>query len=239
MKTIKNITVTLLALAALQGAVAQADTPSTHGMLVFGNQTTYASHLPMFHQPHDYQAIFQIELFPLPRARTLAEFDTAGNYEAALGSDRHDYFSIEPQRMDLTKVLDGSITQFKVKLYAGHFERGGQLLGETRVTITKILLGQKLDGDQEAKTHEDYLVFGQEDEVYAAHLIKERPNFDAIVKLEAMEENAELPPVLSMLKANPVTKAYTVPQVGDSLTQGRAHALKIESILYLEEGELE
>lgn len=28
---------------------------SVHGMLIFGKEKIYASHLPMFHPPHDYQ----------------------------------------------------------------------------------------------------------------------------------------------------------------------------------------
>jgi hypothetical protein len=240
MKVLKTIAFTL----ALQGSLAQADMPSTHGMLVFGKKTTYASHLPMFHQPHDYQAIFQIDVLPAPRARTNEEHATASAYEAAQNNlnDEQPYFSIEPARMDLTKVLDGTITTFKAKLYKGHFERGGQLLGNTRVTVNKILIGAKLDGEQEPGTIEKYLVFGDKDEAYAAHVILERPSFDAIVKLEIPEntgDDFELPAQLGMPKANPVTKEYTVPTEGTVLIQGRAHALKIESILYLEEAELE
>ena len=53
----------LLITALLGGAFnAQADRPSVHGMLLFGKENLYASHLPMFHAPHDYQVIFKLNL---------------------------------------------------------------------------------------------------------------------------------------------------------------------------------
>ena len=46
----------------VSGSMANADVPTTHGMLLFGNETVYASHLPMFHSPHDYQLILELDL---------------------------------------------------------------------------------------------------------------------------------------------------------------------------------
>lgn len=37
------------------------DKPNTHGMLLMGMEIVYAEHLPMFHQPHDYQIILELE----------------------------------------------------------------------------------------------------------------------------------------------------------------------------------
>ena len=43
-------------------------------MLVFGTEKVYFSHLPMFHAPHDYQAVIEVEL---PEAtKTLMEIAT-------------------------------------------------------------------------------------------------------------------------------------------------------------------
>jgi hypothetical protein len=39
-----------------------ADTPATHGMLLFGTKDIWLSHLPMFHKPHDYQVIMSVTL---------------------------------------------------------------------------------------------------------------------------------------------------------------------------------
>src|SRR5438128_933955 len=49
--------------AGLTPALA-ADPPATHGMLLFGKSKIYVSHLPMFHSPHDYQMLAELELPP-------------------------------------------------------------------------------------------------------------------------------------------------------------------------------
>ena len=36
--------------------------PAVHGMLIVGTSNVFLSHLPMFHAPHDYQAIFEVTL---------------------------------------------------------------------------------------------------------------------------------------------------------------------------------
>ena len=41
---------------------ASEDKPATHGMLIFGTNKIYASHLPMFHSPHNYQVILELDL---------------------------------------------------------------------------------------------------------------------------------------------------------------------------------
>ena len=39
-----------------------ADRPSIHGMLLFGRDRLYLSHLPMARPPHNYQLVFQATL---------------------------------------------------------------------------------------------------------------------------------------------------------------------------------
>ncbi len=38
--------------------------PGFHGMVLVGQRRAYLSHLPMFHSPHDYQAVFEVSLGP-------------------------------------------------------------------------------------------------------------------------------------------------------------------------------
>ncbi len=37
---------------------------ATHGMLVFGEQPIYVSHLPMFHPPHNFQVLAEVGFAP-------------------------------------------------------------------------------------------------------------------------------------------------------------------------------
>jgi hypothetical protein len=36
--------------------------PGFHGMVLVGRRSAYLSHLPMFHSPQDYQAVFEVSL---------------------------------------------------------------------------------------------------------------------------------------------------------------------------------
>src|SRR5258708_2218861 len=97
----KTITLILAASALLAGTLAQSDPPATHGMLLFGNQVTYASHLPMFHAPHDYQVIMKLSLESLPHSQTLVSYEK-------LKANGVTFFTLEPQKVDLTQVINGT-----------------------------------------------------------------------------------------------------------------------------------
>ncbi|MGE3975774.1 MAG: hypothetical protein AB7F59_14710 [Bdellovibrionales bacterium] len=90
-------------------------------------------------------------------------------------------FTLAPQPMDLTKVINGEIQEFPADLYEGHFEKDGQKLGQVVVHIAKVLFSQKLN--PYAKVANEYLLFGEYDEYYAAHIIGRKPNYDAIFQV--------------------------------------------------------
>ena len=51
--------------------------------------------------------------------------DVALTYQA-LKEKGETLFTIAPETMDLTKVMNSTIPQFKAELFQGHFERGGK-----------------------------------------------------------------------------------------------------------------
>lgn len=142
---------------------AQADVPSVHGMLMFGDKKLYASHLPMFHAPHDYQLILEISV-------NSSVPNSAAQY------------TLEPQIMDLSKVISGEITSFQAHLYEGHFEKGGINLGSIQVNVEKIIYSKKLDANEKS-SRAKYILFGGEGEYFAAHVIQGQPSFDQIVEI--------------------------------------------------------
>lgn len=172
--------ITYLLASLIWGAVSHADMPSTHGMVVFGNKTIYASHLPMFHKPHDYQVILKVDFKNIESSQVVEAYEAqkdGGNQQ----------FTLKPGMMDLTEVIDGKITSFPAQLFKGHFEKGGVNLGPVTVQIEKIVMSKKLD-PQESKNGE-YLVFGESGEYFAAHLIKGLPSFDAILKVKQISHS--------------------------------------------------
>src|SRR4051812_34539811 len=102
MKFLMSLFVSLL----LAQNPARADAPAVHGMLVFGGQAgTYASHLPMFHPPHDRQLVLKISLEEVPGSNTLKAYELARSQGKTL-------FTIEPQTMDLEAIATGSKAEF-------------------------------------------------------------------------------------------------------------------------------
>lgn len=166
----------LIVLTATEPAPARADATGIHGMVLFGDSQAYASHLPMFHAPHDRQLILKVSLKPLPGSHGHASYARA----KAGGTT---YFTLEPRIMDLEKIASGAKTEFVASVYAGHFERGGHNLGDLKVIVEKVVLSKKLDASAPIHQTEKYFVFGEAGNYFAAHLIASKPSFDAIFEV--------------------------------------------------------
>jgi hypothetical protein len=178
----KNWIVTALALLASPWALS--DVPATHGMLLFGNEVTYASHLPMFHSPHDYQVIARISLDDVPGSHALKTYE-------ALKKKGVTFFTIVPEKADLTQVIGGIRTTLLASIYQGDFENHGKNLGPVHMHVDEVLYSARLTGRLPTKAltgsaennQENYLVFGENGEYYSAHLIQGKPSFDQIAEV--------------------------------------------------------
>ena len=109
------------ALAAQASDVSKAPSYGAHGMAVFGGSGgVLASHLAMFHAPHDYQVLLQIQL---------ADPALEGALRAQLQAEPK-LWSIDPEKFPLTDLWQAKQPrkQFRADLYQGHFERGGKLV---------------------------------------------------------------------------------------------------------------
>lgn len=149
------------------------DPKGFHGMLFFGQgDTFYISHLPMFHRPHDYQAIVEVRLKPEAKAK----------YQAALKSNGG-YFTFAP---DGNFVLPEVVTQKKPiqgTLVQGHFERGGSELLGTELELVRVVFYKKISENDKKPPKEKYIIFGNGEEYFMAHEVFERPNVDEIIPL--------------------------------------------------------
>ena len=96
-------------------------TMGVHGMLLFGEDALYLSHLPMFQSPHNFQVILE------------AGFDDAA--AQVLRADRETsgqdlYYTFEPAKFHITELDPGgdgpARSSIEGTIYRGHFERGGQ-----------------------------------------------------------------------------------------------------------------
>lgn len=228
----------MLMLALTWSSGSRADQPSVHGMLLFGDKVTYASHLPMFHAPHDYQVILKLSLN-----------DTA--YDAAKKSSK-EIFTLVPEAMDLTKIISGEMKSFKADIYQGHFEKGGTKIGPVKVLVEDVVFAKKLDS-QMTGLENKYLLFGEANEYFAAHLIYGKPNFDAILSVSQPYKIFAIEHCRTRVCAEPIFdkvpvglpqivaasyRTVKVPAVGQTLGMFKGVMADVQKIIYVEEDEL-
>ncbi|ASK29372.1 hypothetical protein CEY12_04330 [Chryseobacterium sp. T16E-39] len=159
------------------------DHPGIHGMVLLGDDTQYASHLPLFYSPHDYQVILKIKLDEL----------SAVTYQKdKLAHPENKLYTIEPEKFVLPGIIN-DIKTFKTNIYRGHFERGGELIiKDAQVEITKVLYFHKLNKDKSEGNPCDYIVFGDQKEQFLAHQILNRPDFDELSKIDINNKKVAL-----------------------------------------------
>lgn len=171
-------------------AKPSSEQPNFHAMLLFGEETAYLSHLPMFMSPHNYQAFFEVTL-------TKAGSDPFADYR----KDREDtgtrMYSFAPTGPDfvLTDLLSLNaapprLTSFMGTIWRGHFEEGhfepkGQPIIEgVRAQVTRSLHFQKLDMSAKTGALLEYWLLGKEKELYMAHVLTGPPDFDQVIRVE-------------------------------------------------------
>jgi len=185
-------------LLALLPGIALTDPAAVHGMLLLGGDKIYVSHLPMFHPPHDYQAILEVAL--QPEAKRLFLADQAAHPEQRI-------YTLVPERFVLPEMVQHP-RPFKATLVRGHFERGGtDILSNTQVTIQRVIYFAKLNPNAASPAAPQYILFGRWGEAYLAHLISGRPGFDQILGAEV--KNLKL---LELIESKP-SVVIQIPQL--------------------------
>jgi hypothetical protein len=151
------------------------DKPSTHGMLLFGSEKIYVSHLPMFHSPHNYQIILELELSKSDKQKYVADKNKNNSYTT---------YTIEPEKFVLPDMVNNP-KAFKVNLYRGHFERGGvEILKNITVKIVNVIYFKKFNQEEIKAKTTNFILFGNEKEQFLAHEITNKPDFEQIIEVK-------------------------------------------------------
>jgi len=187
-------TTALAALGLCVGAPAAMaeDGPGTHNMLVFGEQTVFFSHLPMFDglnkrrtdftSPHRFQVILQAELTSEQMAAYVKD------RQANPGTQ---FYTIGPEAFVLTRLFEPKSapqrSEFTATVFRGHLEAQPNHpvpgLVDVNVKIARVVHGRKFDPKARKPATLEYLVFGRGPERFLAHAIFSPPDFDHVVKV--------------------------------------------------------
>ncbi len=175
MKWITMVVGWLVLAGAAMGA-ERGPTWGQHGMAMFGGaQGLYASHLPMFHAPHDYQVILKLRLSdPALDAAVRARLDG----KTAL-------WTIAPEKFELFQFAPGSkppFPRFRADLVLGHFEQDGKTqYANATVIVEQVVYFRKLSDQPSVANSASYIQVGSGKQRFLVKEIDSRPDFDHIV----------------------------------------------------------
>jgi hypothetical protein len=153
-------------------------TMGVHGMLLFGQDALYLSHLPMFKSPHNFQVILEVG------------FDDAagGVLRADREADGHGLYTFAPEMFHITELDPGgdvpARSSVEGTIFRGHFERGGRPIADGAVAeVRNVVYFNELDvGTGRAADQElTYLCFGHAGQLHLAHRITAKPDFDQVL----------------------------------------------------------
>jgi hypothetical protein len=196
-----------------------------HGMVVFGGREgLYASHMPMFHAPHDYQVLIRFHLAD-PKVDQLLRQRL---------SQKPTLWSLDPEDFELTRLGPAhpqALQQFTAGFFEGHFERDGKArYTQQRVVIDEVLMFRQLSMQERAHTEGRYRVIGQGNERFLIKEIDRRPDFDVIIALGKKAKQFQTR--LLLLPSD----AMTLPSTLQSVLSEQGGSAKV---LYIETGDLQ
>ena len=142
-------------------------------MVVFGEQTIYLYHLPMWHGVHTWQIILEATM----------DTQSLALYQADRVAGSH-LNSFSPKSFALAKIKAG----FKIAgtLFHGHFEQGGTPLAqgiESTLTVQRVVMVKALNPNETKRTTPMYRVFGHGSKWFAAHVASHNPDFDQVLAI--------------------------------------------------------
>lgn len=140
-----------------------------HGMVVVNaGSKLFASHMPLYHKPHDAQIIYKLE---------------SKNPELTYLVRDADLVTIKPKPFNLQRLIRGEEVKTVVDVYMGHFERGGMKTYEgIEVTLSEQVYLRMLADIENASIKRTYdsVEIGRGNRLLV-HQIQSSPSFDHLV----------------------------------------------------------
>ena len=155
-----------------------------HEFELFGNETLYLSHYPMFGSIHSYQVLLEVTV------RGAAGSDVKKDYPSIRKGNPSASFSVSPEKpggSDHYWVLPEMVkpgTSFQANL---HWQKGNShpafIAHNVTAKIVKVVHFRLFHPDDLPPQILTYLLFGKNRETYIANHIGSHPDFDQIVSV--------------------------------------------------------
>lgn len=160
-------------------------------MVLFGGpEGLHASHMAMFHPPHDVQVVLRVHA---------ADARADDWLRSTLAKDPL-HWSLAPQPFDLNRLAHGQadrLHELSADIYRGHFERDGtRQASQVRFGIEQVVLFQPLPPAAGGTSQREFVWVGCGTEHYVIRRIDRRPDVDLIARFEtsgAVKASGRLP----------------------------------------------
>lgn len=220
-------------------AASAASSMGLHGMVLFGGRDgLFASHMPMFHRPHDGQVLLQLRVADAKRDDELRQ---------ALAR-RPALWTLVPEHFELDRFAPDApmpLNQFKADWVKGHFERGGKVrVANLQFVVEHVLLYQRLSDAPRQADHFDYVriaASAQAHEQFWVKRITARPDADQILAwpLTHHDGPAFAPPAALSVASHGSVRTATPRELMEALRAQGVVLAHPPRELYLETGDLE
>jgi hypothetical protein len=158
------------------------DLPGIHNFFMFGSNTLYLEHMPMFtEEKHMYQVILRAEL----------PADVMQGYRARQGSGRTPWNLVNSAQLyTLPQVKAGTLRSFLVDVFADYSNAKAAPAGQpfarnVPLTVREVVHFRHFDFNIPRPQHPTYLLFGRGGEAHLSHYIARDPDFQHIMTLKS------------------------------------------------------
>lgn len=167
------------------GPAGGGDKAGFHGMVLWGADSVYLSHLPMFRmKEHAYQVIIEADL-ARPDGGPAPEY--AADRAAHPGQRLYSVAPADFVLPDIFPRADGRpapLAAIHGPLFRNRFDQNGaEIAPDVVVDIKNVVHSRKFDLKAPPLENLEYIVFGKPGEIYLAHLVTLPPDFDHIVRI--------------------------------------------------------
>lgn len=233
----------LIGLSAFNTAAFAADTAwGIHGMVLFDRQARLASHMPLYHAPHNYQVVLALS------------WEDAVSEVLVTHRQSDELITLVPHRFDLERLHPNHphpLQEIRVDIYTGHFERDGQLyLQDVAVTIESVLYIAEIDTHWNDPKHDQadiaqhcFQYLNWQDNHYLIEHTRPRPGEDLIIQLDTalgLETGSPLCAEASSIRISDSQFSLIKNQTFDRDSEEKISASQLHgSVLYWEKQDLQ